>query len=165
MRARAAVVAALLLSGCAAELEERDSIRQFDVAALDPTNAHPCDLLPDTAAVELGILAPGGEGSRQSDANCYYTNRVDASVDLRVEVHEDGDAVEATVSAAFSGADDQGFVSLEGYPGVSTEFPDSCNLGVAVSDGHSFFVQVSADEACGTAVEVARTAVTNARDS
>ncbi|PWV58019.1 DUF3558 family protein [Nocardiopsis sp. L17-MgMaSL7] len=165
MRVRAAVVVALLLSGCAVDLEERDSIRQFEVAALDPTDTHPCDLLPDATAVELGILDEEGEGSPQSDANCFYTNRVDASVDLRVEVHEEKDAVESTVSAAFSGADDQEFASVEGYPGVTTEFPDSCNLTVAVSDEHSFYVQVSADEACEVAVEVARTAITNAQDA
>lgn len=165
MRVRAAVVVALLLSGCAVDLEERDSIRQFEVAALDPTDTHPCDLLPDATAVELGILDEEGEGSPQSDANCFYTNRVDASVDLRVEVHEEKDAVEDTVAAAFSGADDQEFVSVAGYPGVTTEFPDSCNLTVAVSDEHSFYVQVSADEACEMAVEVARTAITNTQDS
>ncbi|WP_017546387.1 DUF3558 family protein [Nocardiopsis prasina] len=165
MRVRATVVVALLLSGCAVDLEERDSIRQFEVAALDPTHTHPCALLPDAAAVELGILDEEGEGSPQSDANCFYTNRVDASVDLRVEVHEEKDAVETTVAAAFSGADDQEFVSVEGYPGVTTEFPDSCNLTVGVSDEHSFYVQVSADEACEVAVEVARTAITNAQDA
>ena len=161
MRARVAVVVALLLSGCAVELEERDSIRQFEVGALDPTHTHPCALLSDAAAVELGILDQEGEGSPQSDANCFYTNRVDASVDLRVEVHEERDAVESTVSAGFSGAEDEEFVSVEGYPGVTTEFPDSCNLTVAVSDEHSFYVQVSADAACEVAVEVARTAITN----
>lgn len=163
MRGRVAVAAVLLVSGCgSAELAERDSIRQFEVPALDPTDTHPCDLLPDATAVELGILDEEGEGSPQSDANCFYTNRVDASVDLRVEVHEEKDAVEDTVAAAFSEADDQEFVSVEGYPGVTTEFPDSCNLTVATSNEHSFYVQVSADEACEVAVEVARTAITNA---
>ncbi|MFE1166944.1 DUF3558 family protein [Nocardiopsis sp. NPDC058789] len=165
MRARTAVVAAFLLTGCAVELEERDSIRQFEVSALDPTSAHPCDLLPDPAAVDLGILDEEGEGSPQSDANCFYTNRVDASVDLRVEVHEERDAVESTVATAFSGPEDEEFVSVEGYPGVTLEFPDSCDLTVAVSDEHSFYVQVSADEACELAVGVARTAIDNARET
>ncbi|WP_431871316.1 DUF3558 family protein [Nocardiopsis eucommiae] len=165
MRARTAVVAALLLTGCAVELEERDSIRQFEVSALDPTGTHPCALVPDAAAVDLGILDEEGEGSPQSNANCFYTNRVDASVDLRVEVHEERDAVESTVSAGFSGAEDEEFVSVEGYPGVTLEFPDSCDLTVAVSDEHSFYVQVSADEACEVAVGVASAAIANAQES
>lgn len=163
----ATAVAAVLVSGCSgeAELADRDSIDQFEVPALDLTAEHPCDLLPDATAVALGILHEDGSGSDQSDGNCYFTNRVDASVDVRVDLFDEdlatGSAVAAAVSAAFSGADGQEFTSVEGYPGVTTAFPGSCDLTVAASDEHELFVQVSADDACATAVEVARVVIAN----
>ncbi|GAA1460734.1 hypothetical protein GCM10009603_23520 [Nocardiopsis exhalans] len=162
---------AVLVGGCAGEVElaDRDSIDQFEVPALDPGAEHPCDLFPDATAIELGILHEDGSGSAQSDANCFFTNRVDASVDVRVDLREDlpdgeeaeKSAVAATVSAAFAGTDDQEFASVEGYPGVTTAFPDSCNLTVATSDEHELSVQVSADDACETALEIARTVIAN----
>ncbi|GAB3748500.1 DUF3558 family protein [Nocardiopsis nanhaiensis] len=149
----------ILVGACAGEVElaDRDSISQFEVAPLEPTAEHPCDLLPDDTAADLGILAEDGGGSPQSDTNCFYTDQVDSSVDVRVEEFEDADetVVATTVAAAFSGEDGQEFASVEGYPGLTTEFPDSCNLNVATSDEHELFVQVSADDACETAVEVA----------
>lgn len=170
--AATAAAVAVLVGGCAGEVElaDRDSIDQFGVPALDAAAEHPCDLLPDAAAVELGILHEDGSGSAQSDANCFFTNRVDASVDVRVDLRGDlpdeeeaeKSAVAATVSAAFAGAEDQEYTSVEGYPGVTTAFPDSCNLTVATSDEHELYVQVSADDACDTAVEVARTVIANA---
>jgi hypothetical protein len=175
-RSRAATTAAaviLLAGGCGGEVDlaDRDSIDQFEVPALEATADHPCDLLTDAVAVELGILHEGGNGSAQSDSNCFYTNRVDASVDVRVDVPGDdaaaGDgaeetAVAAVVSAAFAGQADQEYTSVEGYPGVTTAFPDSCNLSVAASDEHTLFVQVSADDACETAVTIAGTVIANA---
>ncbi|MEU3016691.1 DUF3558 family protein [Nocardiopsis sp. NPDC007018] len=160
----AGVTGVLLVGGCAAdrELADRDSIRQFEVSAWDPSDAHPCDLVSDPTARELRILDQEGSGSAQSDANCFYTNRVDASVDVRVETHEERDAVAGVIEAAFSGREGQTYVHVEGYPGVTTQFPDSCNLSVAVSDDHSVYVQVSADEACERAVEVARVVVAHA---
>ena len=175
-RAATAVAATVLVlvgaCGGETELAERDSIDQFEVPPLEPTAEHPCDLVTDTVAVELGILHEDGSGSAQSDSNCFFTNQVDASVDVRLEVlGEDEDqgeeeaeettAVAAVVSAAFAGEDEQEFASVEGYPGVTTAFPDSCNLSVATSDEHELLVQVSADDACDTAVEVARTVIAN----
>ena len=163
----ATAAVAVLASGCSGEVElaDRDSIDQFGVPALDLNAEHPCELVPDATAVELGILHEDGSGSAQSDGNCYFTNRVDASVDVRVD-HFDEDlatesAVATTVSAAFSGTGGQEFASVEGYPGYTTAFPDSCGLVVAASDEHELFVQVSADDACDTAVEVARVVITN----
>ncbi|WP_017587580.1 DUF3558 family protein [Nocardiopsis ganjiahuensis] len=168
-RAAAAVAAVSVLVGACGgetELAERDSIDQFGVPPLEPTAAHPCDLITDDVAVELGILHEDGSGSAQSDSNCFFTDRVDASVDVRVEVldetgAEDTTAVAAVVSAAFAGEGGQEFADVEGYPGVTTAFPDSCNLSVATSDEHELSVQVSADDACDTAVEIARTAIAN----
>ncbi|WP_017579522.1 DUF3558 family protein [Nocardiopsis valliformis] len=167
-RGRVATAAAVaLVIGCSGEIElaDRDSIDQFDVPALDLNAEHPCDLLPDATAVELGILHEDGSGSAQSDGNCYFTNRVDASVDVRVDLFDEDlateSAVATTVSAAFSGADGQEFASVGGYPGFTTAFPDSCNLTVATSDEHELFVQVSADDACDTAVKIARTVIAN----
>lgn len=156
------VVTAVVVGGCGGtvELADRDSIDQFDVPPLDPTEHHPCDLLPDATAVELGLLHEGGAGSAQTGANCFFTNTVDSSVDVRVRTH-DPDAEEVlapvphTLDAAFGGDDGHEYVSVEGYPGYTESFPDSCNLGVALSDDHALFIQVSADDACQTAISTA----------
>lgn len=167
----ATAAAVVLVGGCSGEVElaDRDSIDQFGVPALDLHAEHPCALVPDATAVELGILHEDGSGSAQSDGNCYFTNRVDASVDVRVDRFDEDlateSAVAATVSAAFSGAEGREFASVEGYPGFTTVFPDSCDLIVATSDEHELFVQVSADDACDTAVEVARTVIANSPES
>ncbi|MBR8740671.1 DUF3558 family protein [Nocardiopsis sp. MG754419] len=166
-RGVAVAVTAVLVGGCGGEIEpaDRDSIDQFDVPALDPTAQHPCDLLPDATAVDLGLLEEGGSGSRQSDANCFFTNAVDSSVDVWVETYdpdteEDGAPVVRTLAAAFEGGAGHEYVTVEGYPGHTETFPDSCNLDVALSDEHSLFVQVSADDACQTAVLTARALIT-----
>lgn len=163
----AVAVAAMLVGGCGGEVDlaDRDSIDQFDVPPLDPSVRHPCDLLTDETAIVLGLLAEGGGGSPQSDDNCFFTDAVDSSVDVRVETHdpdaeEDEPPVPRALSAAFEGGEAYEYVAVEGYPGYTETFPDSCNLGLATSDEHSLFVQVSADDACETAIQTARSLIT-----
>lgn len=159
-------IMALLVGGCGGEVDlaDRDSIDQFEVAPLNPTEHHPCDLLPNATAVDLGLLQEEGSGSAQSDANCFFTDTVDSSVDVRVRTH-DPNAEEAlppvphVLDAAFED-DGHAYVTVEGYPGYTEPFPDSCNLGVALSDEHSLFIQVSADDACATAVSTAEALIT-----
>lgn len=165
----AVVVTALVVGGCGGEvaLADRDSIDQFDVPSLDPTARHPCDLLPDETAIELGLLREGGSGSAQSDANCFFTDAVDSSVDVRVETYDpDAEGALAPVphvlGEAFGGDDDHEYAAVEGYPGHTESFPDSCNLGVALSDEHRLFIQVSADDACETALLTARAVIAGA---
>ncbi|QRN79246.1 MAG: DUF3558 domain-containing protein, partial [Nocardiopsis sp. BM-2018] len=54
----ATAAAVVLVGGCSGEVElaDRDSIDQFGVPALDLHAEHPCALVPDATAVELGIL-------------------------------------------------------------------------------------------------------------
>lgn len=162
----AVVVAVVLVGGCGGEVDlaERDSIDQFDVPPLDPTARHPCDLLPDETAIDLGLLGEGDSGVPQSDDNCFFTDAIDSSVDVRVETHdpdaeEDEPPVPHTLSAAFEGGEAHEYVAVEGYPGYTETFPNSCNLGVATSDEHSLFVQVSAEDACETAIRTARSVI------
>lgn len=162
----AVAVAAVLVGGCGGEVDlaDRDSIDQFDVPPLDPGARHPCDLLTDETAVDLGLLAEGGGGSPQSDQNCFFTDAVDSSVDVRVRTHdpdadEDDPPVPRILSAAFEGGQAYEYVMVEGYPGYTETFSDSCNLELATSDTHSLFVQVSADDACETAIETARSLI------
>ncbi|QVQ54478.1 DUF3558 domain-containing protein [Spiractinospora alimapuensis] len=148
-------------------LEQRDSIAQFDVPALDPTAVEPCELLPDEEARDLGALPDDGAGVSQTESSCFYSDPMTGTISVKVNEGMATDRTMAwlTLQSAFTDAEEveevTDYVDVSGYPAYTTDYGGACNLDLALSDDHGLFFQAQSDDPCYLAVRAGEVVVAN----